>query len=1432
MSRPATPVKGQQTDEGERLASNILFGLRAYFDTAKQADERLRSEGEAAHDEVWASACEHWLRDPVRNIAGARVEAADRVEQLLRKQLVPGDEALRPVKVLLTQRASRAEPARVILDSMKTSVMPIQRLAGRGRAAPLSPLALPGAKVTLRHQQRQFVQRDGASVAIDVVAELEYPIEFFLLVDVTLDESVTSVTEYVAQRTKEKGAAAAAAAAGGRSGTPSAPETPRDGSPSVTPPYTSSDVLEMTRARSALANEERQIAVARRKEAQEANEANARALELAQVKLKADTQQAEVLSRHLQAMQESQRLQAKQQQEMHLQQQTLIEQLFVRAPQHAGPSADLLALQQTVASLAAAVQAMAAARPVAPPPPPSSSAPLLAAPPPVAPAATAAAAATSIVAMPVASSAFVPLATAGEVAVDALTTSMRRQNKPLHVWLKEQLETVDKRLVPLVDFVQAYERGSETEGRTPEELVREASAIRCGTKVDGVNAGFGTLQEARAVETWSVTFSVSLLNELLAVPGAVHAQVAADVRRQRRVLARRLYELLEVARPSAGGPNKEPESTGNLARQFFGVFGWDETSTRLEHLEEALRRGDFGRATARGRQILAQPALPNDVGPQTYEVLASDHQRSQFAQAQPRVLVPSARALILQPFGAPGAPAAFAAAGSAGPFLGSVAPPRSSLARPEPTVSIAPTRLGSTSTADSPPVAASTSRSARASPVMETSVSRLGTAPRVGEARPTPLGGLYYEGPNCWKGAIARLLFHATRAVDIEPPSLTVRTLSCVDGLRETAWKLVGEAAGVADGAQDAGALLPRVLRALPAFLGGTLFHQSLADFFACGHRCPEDVEPLGALLYSGERRHWWTATYDSGVWTEHDETSSMLPQGLPPGVGRFFMWLKPRLGGAPRGRCAGCGGSATSHRVTSHSARCKKCKGTFVGECTKVPARDRAKAPGAGWCCPKCVAAQRGAGRQNRAPRRDAAAAPVQPAAGGNRPRSARAQRGAAPAAAPEPSLPAPATGIAGLPPVARTPLVDLNPRTNADALLPVEEETRVAPAAPVAQAALAADLGPPPAFWARPIFNTTALAGNAPAAAGEFAYPPSAFRTGQMVAPLLPGLVRGVLLAHLRLRPEETVPGVVESALSAAVRQRHRRALQEAIAYLAVNPAWASAPLEALLIRLLSHKASTRGWQPQTTFREACNLCGALSNLPLYSDVPHPVQLRNSAEWRAALTSWQLASQQHQPTNQAAVSRENVLAAMEQAPHEETAMTLLLMWLTAARPGCVLQLRARDLELQSDGALAVHFNAGKGVLFRGPYTVHTAVPPQLRRPFAAYLRQQQMAGGLFHPATEELPLCQRHAALLSAIRASDAELNLRAMRRGALQTMALAGESAATLMQFSGHTNERTLKRYLDWGRLFGVEMAAGSAAALHLAPRPPAGARAERC
>ncbi len=127
----------------------------------------------------------------------------------------------------------------------------------------------------------------------------------------------------------------------------------------------------------------------------------------------------------------------------------------------------------------------------------------------------------------------------------------------------------------------------------------------------------------------------------------------------------------------------------------------------------------------------------------------------------------------------------------------------------------------------------------------------------------------------------------------------------------------------------------------------------------------------------------------------------------------------------------------------------------------------------------------------------------------------------------------------------------------------------------------------------------------------------------------------------------------------------------------------------------------------------------------------------------------------------------------------------------------------------------MTVMFTDGKGVAFRGPYTVATFCPPRWRPLLEHLLQRRSRPDEPLFPASLGTHAA-RQRAMLEALRSARAGLNLRAMRRGSLQHLASAGVDVPTLMHFSGHTVVTTLLRYLGYGRLSATTMGQGHAAA----------------
>jgi hypothetical protein len=212
------------------------------------------------------------------------------------------------------------------------------------------------------------------------------------------------------------------------------------------------------------------------------------------------------------------------------------------------------------------------------------------------------------------------------------------------------------------------------------------------------------------------------------------------------------------------------------------------------------------------------------------------------------------------------------------------------------------------------------------------------------------------------------------------------------------------------------------------------------------------------------------------------------------------------------------------------------------------------------------------------------------------------------------------------------------------------------------------------------------------------------------------------------------------------------------------------------------------------------------------------------------------QQAASEAQPVGQKAATLQDVNAALEREIDPAARAGLMLLWATGARVGCALQLRHFNVDIAKTATpqtgcfrAKVRFTRGKGAKLRGPFTVHTALPTtwakELRRFMSAHTE-----GGLFPSKAPSLDNPQREVLMqermLESIRLAGEDLSTRALRRGALQTLAqtLAAqgisqtEALERLMAYSGHTNATTLKRYLDWGSAFptaaqqGEEVAAG--------------------
>ena len=287
---------------------------------------------------------------------------------------------------------------------------------------------------------------------------------------------------------------------------------------------------------------------------------------------------------------------------------------------------------------------------------------------------------------------------------------------------------------------------------------------------------------------------------------------------------------------------------------------------------------------------------------------------------------------------------------------------------------------------------------------------------------------------------------------------------------------------------------------------------------------------------------------------------------------------------------------------------------------------------------------------------------------------------------------------------------------------------------------------------------------------------------------------------LTHIFTGRPPHVNAIQWSAVTPATRANHIRALVQLQTYLQPDRL-----LSASACEMIRTSALARKWQWQTTLRYAATLQGALSALPLYTERAAPVWLRQCPLWQALLTSLRRKTNASRPRVPAPATAALIARIMTALPLH-AATLLQLTWASCARLGDMAQLQVQDVEMQPIPAATVRvgettptvparisFLAGKGVLFRGPYSIHIVLPLATAiavRDLQNLARTRNQL--LFPPAVVQSipPALKSHG------------LEVRSIRRGALQAMAASGCQETALMEFSGHTSVRTLRRYLNWG------------------------------
>jgi integrase len=301
--------------------------------------------------------------------------------------------------------------------------------------------------------------------------------------------------------------------------------------------------------------------------------------------------------------------------------------------------------------------------------------------------------------------------------------------------------------------------------------------------------------------------------------------------------------------------------------------------------------------------------------------------------------------------------------------------------------------------------------------------------------------------------------------------------------------------------------------------------------------------------------------------------------------------------------------------------------------------------------------------------------------------------------------------------------------------------------------------------------------------------------FQRGHHLAalPLVAQLTTSALQTLLTKAQPAPIHQWVDQALSKSTRDAHRRALRRLDTMTTTS--------RRVAVDIIDHLMKTKtskDWTWATTLKNLTQTQSALKLLPLYRGVTHGIILTSDPHWSQALKYVQQRANSETPRTPKAMTTAIFRATYDNIQPLLHRVALGLMWFTAARVGDILSLRKEDLQVNPDGTLQVTIVHGKSAKLRGAYTVHTTSLPA---PILADL------GAILHSPRAQSPAIFPNitsSSMLPLYRTVDNAMEAKSVRRGSLQTMAANGVPHDTLQRYSGHTKERTLLRYLGWGRI----------------------------
>jgi integrase len=304
----------------------------------------------------------------------------------------------------------------------------------------------------------------------------------------------------------------------------------------------------------------------------------------------------------------------------------------------------------------------------------------------------------------------------------------------------------------------------------------------------------------------------------------------------------------------------------------------------------------------------------------------------------------------------------------------------------------------------------------------------------------------------------------------------------------------------------------------------------------------------------------------------------------------------------------------------------------------------------------------------------------------------------------------------------------------------------------------------------------------------------------------------IPGHALKQLTMVSNNGIPFAARHGISKEQRAAHRRVWRR---LLAMPAEIGKLSLPFAVLETLRMWRSQANWCPTTWQKTLATTLGALARAMTYTTCPRDLPISGISVIKDAMAAAQKEASAFEASAPKAASKEQIYAAMEQAPLA-VKEKLAVAWLTAGRIGDVTQLKMEHISLTNEG-MTVQFRRGK-TAGTAPYTVPTRCPPEWR-PMIEGLLTRRKRGEFLWPAGSAQARAELGRQVALTLKQVDRALEQRSVRRGALQHMADSGVPDETLLLFSGHKRLETLKRYLDWGRKGGERLKRGVEAAKHL-------------